>query len=167
MEAFAGEIRRTVYLTWLAKGYGGAGRVEEGLATIAEALRLVEKNDERFYEAEVYRLRGELTLAQSSVQRLASGVQKNQKSKNPDPQSQILDPESEAEGCFLRAVEIAQKQQAKSLELRAVKSLARLWQSQGKHAEARQMLADVYGWFTEAFGTKDLQVAKALLADLA
>jgi predicted ATPase len=73
----------------------------------------------------------------------------------------------EAEGYFLKAIAIAQKQQAKSLELRAVMSLARLWQQQGKHAEARQMLADIYGWFTEGFETKDLQEAKALLDQLA
>ena len=106
------------------------------------------KTGERFYEAEVYRLRGELTLAQSSVQSLASRVH-------------------EAEACFLKAIDIACHQQAKSLELRATMSLARLWQSQGKTAEARQLLADIYGWFTEGFDTKDLQEAKALLEKLA
>ncbi|HKA55226.1 MAG TPA: hypothetical protein VKJ47_16350, partial [Candidatus Binatia bacterium] len=74
--------------------------------------------------------------------------------------------EDEAEACFLKAIEIARKQQAKSLELRAVTSLARLWQQQGKEAEARQMLAEIYGWFTEGFETKDLQEAKALLEEL-
>ena len=73
---------------------------------------------------------------------------------------------SEAEACFLKAIEIAQKQQAKSLELRAVMSLARLWQRQGKTDEARQMLAEIYDWFTEGFDTKDLQEAKALLENL-
>jgi predicted ATPase len=72
----------------------------------------------------------------------------------------------EAEACFHKAIEIARKQQAKSLELRAVMSLARLWQSQGKQAEARQMLAEIYGWFTEGFDTKDLQEAQALLDEL-
>ena len=67
---------------------------------------------------------------------------------------------------FYKAIEIAHKQQAKSLELRAVMSLARLWQSQGKHAEARQLLAEIYGWFTEGFDTKDLQEAKALIEEL-
>jgi predicted ATPase len=67
---------------------------------------------------------------------------------------------------FLKAIAIAQKQQAKSLELRATMSLARLWQQQGKQAEARQMLADIYGWFTEGFDTKDLQEAQALLEEL-
>ena len=74
--------------------------------------------------------------------------------------------EAEAEQCFHKAIEIARKQQAKSLELRAVMSLSRLWQQQGKREEARQMLAEIYGWFTEGFDTKDLQEAKALLEEL-
>jgi predicted ATPase len=96
----------------------------------------------------MYRLEGELTLAQSSVQGLASSVQK------------------EAEEYFLKALEIARKQQAKSLELRAAMSLARLWQSQHKKQDAHQMLAEIYDWFTEGFDTKDLQEAKALLESL-
>ena len=107
------------------------------------------KTGERYYEAELYRLKGELTLAQSRVQGLASSVQK------------------EAEECFQKAIEVARKQQAKSLELRAVMSLSRLWQQQGKKSEARQMLAEIYGWFTEGFDTKDLQEAKVLLEKLA
>jgi len=72
----------------------------------------------------------------------------------------------EAEACFLKAIEIAQRQQAKSLKLRAVISLSRLWQQQGKREDAQQMLAKTYGWFTEGFDTKDLQEAKALLEEL-
>jgi len=83
-----------------------------------------------------------------------------------NPQSAIRNPQLEAEECFLKAIEIARKQQAKSLELRAVMSLSRLWQSQGKREEARQMLAEVYGWFTEGFETVDLKEAKALLEEL-
>ena len=84
------------------------------------------------------------------------------------PQSQIPNPKSqeEAEAYFLKAIDIAQKQQAKSLELRAAMSLARLWQQQGKQKEAHQMLSEIYGWFTEGFDTKDLQEAKALLEEL-
>jgi predicted ATPase len=74
--------------------------------------------------------------------------------------------EQEAEECFLKAIEIAKKQQAKSLELRATTSLARLWQQQGKQKEAHQMLSEIYSWFTEGFDTKDLQEAKALLEEL-
>jgi predicted ATPase len=122
---------------------------------LAEALALINKTEERWCEAELYRLKGELTLAQSSVQGLASSVTNHQ--------SLTLNPQTEAEACFHKAIEIAHKQQAKSWELRATVSLARLWQQQGKKEEARQMLAEVYGWFTEGFDTKDLQEARALL----
>ena len=74
--------------------------------------------------------------------------------------------EKEAEECFLKAIEISRKQSAKSLELRATMSLARLWQKQGKRKEARDMLAEIYGWFTEGFDTADLKDAKALLSEL-
>ena len=123
------------------------GQEEEGLTALAEALDLVDRTGERMYEAELYRLKGELTLAQSRVQGLASSVS------------------NEAEECFWKAIDIARRQQAKSLELRAVMSLSRLWQ-QGKKDEARKLLADIYGWFTEGFDTKDLQEAKALLESL-
>src|SRR5262249_5917939 len=131
----------------LAELYGKAGQGEEGLSLLAEALTLVHKTGERFYEAELYRLKGELTL-QSPVQSLRSKA------------------EEEAEECFYQAVDIARRQQAKSLELRAVMSLSRLWQGQGKKEQAHQLLAEIYGWFTEGFDTKDLQEAKALLAVL-
>src|SRR5262249_15256735 len=132
------------------------------------AVVLVEKNEERYYEAELYRLKGELTLQQSSVQRLGSRGQRNQKAKITNPQSLTpnLQVEVEAEVCFHKAIEIARKQQAKSLELRAVMSLSRLWQKQGRRAEAHKMLAEVYGWFTEGFDTVDLQEARTLLDEL-
>jgi predicted ATPase len=163
LEMWAGEFSKTRFLAWLARGYGEAGQVEDGLTTVAEALRLVEKNDDRHYEAELYRIKGTLTL-EARGWRLETSP--------PSPQASSLQPQvssgavQEAEGYFLKAIEITQKQQAKSLELRAVMSLARLWQSQGKITEARQMLADVYHWFTEGFDTKDLQEAKALLEEL-
>jgi class 3 adenylate cyclase/predicted ATPase len=156
------------WLALLAELYGKAGQVEEGLPLLAEALTMVDKTGERFYEAELYRLKGQLTL----------------QSKVPSPQSQdsahhnvsIAETgmvggahptrESEAEGCFRKAVEIAQQQRAKSLELRAVISLSRLWQQQGKKEEAHMMLTEIYGWFTEGFDTKDLQEAKTLLEEL-
>jgi len=120
----------------------------------------VDKSGERFYEAELYRLKGELTLQQSGVRSPASAV----------PSTQHLTPstqaEAEAEACFHKALEITRLQSAKSLELRAVMSLSQLWQQQGKQEEARQMLAEIYGWFTEGFDTKDLQEAKALLDEL-
>jgi predicted ATPase len=87
----------------------------------------------------------------------------NTKHSTPYTQAEA---EAEAEACFLKAIEIARRQQAKSLELRATMSLARLWQQQGKKAEAHRMLSEIYGWFTEGFDTADLKDAKALLAEL-
>ena len=123
------------------------GQGEEGLSVLAEALAVVDKTGERLYEAELYRLKGTITL-QSQVLGLKSRV------------------EEEAEECFHKAIVIARKQQAKSLELRAVMSVSRLWQQQGKKDEVRQLLAEIYSWFTERFDTKDLQEAKALLEEL-
>ena len=144
--ATGAEMTRTSYLAQLAEVYGAVEQPEEGCSLIAEALSVVDDTSERAFEAELYRLKGELTL-QSKVE---SGKSK----------------EEEAEACFLKAIEIALRQQAKSLELRAATSLARLWRQQGKRVEARQMLADVYNWFTEGFDTKDLQEARALLSEL-
>ena len=142
------ELFRPHRLALLTDAYGRAGQEEEGLAALSEALTVVDKSGGRFYEADLYRLKGELTLQQARVQRLASSAQQ------------------EAEECFRKAMEIARRQQAKSLELRATMSLARLWQRQGKMAEAHEMLSTIYGWFTEGFDTKDLQEAKALLDEL-
>ncbi|HKA54491.1 MAG TPA: hypothetical protein VKJ47_12605 [Candidatus Binatia bacterium] len=141
------EVTRPYYPALLAEAYGGLGQIEEGLSVPAEALAVVRKSGEHFYEVELYRLKGTLTL-QSKVQGPKSKVEK-------------------AEECFQRAIEIACRQGAKSWELRAVMSLSRLWRKQGKKKEARRMLADIYSWFTEGFDTKDLQEAKALLHDLA
>jgi predicted ATPase len=140
-------LARPQCLALLAEACGKVGQIEEGLSALVEALAAVDKTGERVYEAELYRLKGELVL-QSSVQSLASSAQK------------------ETEECFGRAIAIAQQQEAKSLELRAVMSLARLWLSQGKKDEARHMLAAIYNWFTEGFDTKDLQEARALLDEL-
>ena len=119
------------------------GRNEEGLQILADALALVDKTGERNTEAELHRLKGELLLAQSP------------------------DNHTEAETCFQYAIRIAQDQQAKSWELRAATSLARLWQRQGKPQEAHDLLALIYSWFTEGFDTADLQDAKALSEALA
>jgi predicted ATPase len=142
------EEMQSYFLALLAEGYGKAGQVENALSALAEALAHVDKTGERFYETELYRLKGELTLQFQVSSPRSHGA------------------EAEAETCFRKAIKIARKQQAKSLELRAAMSLSQLWQQQGKQAEARQMLAEVYGWFTEGFDTKDLQEAKALLKEL-
>jgi predicted ATPase len=168
VRATVAELGRSHHLALLAEAYGKVGRVEEGLSALAEALEVVDRTGERFYEAELYRLKGELSL-QSAVHSRQSTVTDPQSptpnTQHPTPSTQA-EVEREAEACFLKAIEIARKQQAKSLELRAVTSLARLWQQQGKREDARQMLAEIYHWFTEGFDTKDLQEAKALLEEL-
>ena len=158
-QAIGAGMHQSYYLALLAEAYGKAGQAEDGLATLAEALTVMDKSGEHFYEAELYRLKGKL-VSQSGV--------RGPESENPNTQHLTLSTqaETEAEACFLKAIEIAQRQQAKSLELRAVMGLSRLWQRQGKRAEARQLLAEIYGWFTEGFDTKDLQEAKVWLEEL-
>jgi predicted ATPase len=168
------------FLALIAKVYGQMKQAKEGLAVLTEALAMVDNGGERMMEAELYRLKGELTL-----QKEARGL----RLETSPPSSQASSPKSlipsgaeqEAEECFLKAIAIAQKQQAKSLELRAVMSLVRLRQRQAQeHAtrttqhetrirlgEAHRMLSEIYNWFTEGFDTKDLQEASALLEELA
>ena len=157
-QAIGAGLFRSYYLALLAEAYGKAGQAEEGLAALAEALTVVDKSGERFYEAELYRLKGELLLPQEGSRLQAEGYREKTEEAARSP---MLSPKRVS-----KAIEIAQKQQAKSLELRAVMSLARLWQQQGKTAEAHQMLSEIYNWFTEGFDTKDLQEAKALLEEL-
>jgi len=151
------EMLQPWLLSLLAEGYSKARQIEEGLSVLDEALAVALRIGERIYEAELYRLKGALLL-QSKVQ--------GAKSKIDNPQSAIHNSQLEAEACFHQAIEIARQQNAKSLELRAVMSLSHLWQQQGKQNEARQILAEIYGWFTEGFDTVDLQEAKALLEEL-
>ena len=125
----------------LVAAYLSAGNIQEGLNALADAFALVEKTGERFYLAELHRLKGDLLLRQGA--------------------------EAEAEASLHEAIAVALRQRARSWELRATTSLARLWQKQGKRREAREMLAQVYDWFTEGFDTRDLQEAKALLDELA
>ena len=131
---------RTRISTWQTKwpNFGIERRASEALTT-------VHHTGERWWEAELYRLKGELSLCMS------------------DPSGAL----SAAEECFRQALDIARRQQAKSLELRAAMSLSRLWKRQGKRAAAHELLAPIYGWFTEGFDTADLQEAKALLEELA
>ncbi|WP_137892814.1 adenylate/guanylate cyclase domain-containing protein [Ramlibacter sp. 2FC] len=143
--ATGAELWRTHFLGLLADACGRAGEAEAGLQTLAEAMAQVERTQERVYEAELYRLKGELTLLQ------------------PADAAQQASRRDEAEACFLQAIAIARRQGAKSLELRAALGLGRLWREQGKPVEARQMLSEIYNGFTEGFDTLDLQEAKALL----
>jgi TOMM system kinase/cyclase fusion protein len=139
--AAGAEISRSRDLGLLAEAYGEAGQTQEGLTVLAEAMAAVDTTGERYWEAELHRLKGELLRRRAS-------------------------PTEEVEACFQQALTVAQHQHAKSLELRAAVSLARLWQHQGRRADAHALLAPIYGWFTEGFDTADLQAAKALLEDL-
>src|SRR5262245_47334150 len=153
--AMGAEALRPGQLATLAWAYGKMGQAEEGLSILTEALATVNKTGERSSEAVLYRLKGELTLLSQvpSPKLVLSLVEGSQVDR-------------EAEEYVQKAIEIARRQQAKSLELRAVMNLSRLWQRQGKKEDARQILAEIYGWFTEGFDTKDLQEAKALLEEL-
>ena len=131
------------FCTVLADVAAHLGHTDDGLQTLAEANPLVEQQEQRYWEAEVYRLRGVVLLRQPGT------------------------PQAEGEAWLQRALDVTRGQEAKALELRAAMSLARLWQQQGKRDEARALLAPIYGWFTEGFDTVDLQEAKALLAELA
>jgi class 3 adenylate cyclase/predicted ATPase len=139
LRATGAAIRRTHFLALLAEAHRTTGGLDAGLNVLNEALNAVEDTGEHFYEAELYRLRGEFLLHLSS------------------------DNQREAETCFQHAMTIAQNQGGKACELRTATSLARLWQQQSKRQEAHDLLASVYNWFTEGFETADLKDAKALL----
>ena len=133
----------SVSLSLLASAYAELGQFDNAWRCIGEAMTPVETTKERWWEAEVNRIAGEIAL------------------KSPEPNA------AKAEAYFERALSVARQQQAKSWELRAAMSLARLWRDQGKVQQARELLAPVYGWFTEGFDTLDLKEAKALLEELA
>jgi predicted ATPase len=135
-------LLRPYFLCLLAETWTEAGRVDDGLNALTEALAAAEEHDLRFYEAETHRIKGELL------------------SKQDDANA------AEAQTCFERAIEIARAQSAKSLELRATMSLARLLRKTARRDEARVMLAEIYGWFTEGFDTPALNEAKTLLDEL-
>jgi predicted ATPase len=141
--ATGAEVDRAYFLALLAEAYGQGQQDGKGLIVLEEALALMDHQASVIWEAEIHRLKGKLLLARSAEH------------------------QGEAEACFHEALDIARRQEAKSLELRAAMSLSRLWQQQGKQAEARALLAPIYEWFTEGFDTADLQEAKALLKELA
>jgi class 3 adenylate cyclase/predicted ATPase len=159
--ATGAKLGQSYFLARLAEAYEKVGQADEGLNVLADALATVDNTGERFYEAELYRLKGELTLQQQS--RLQSSEFKVASVQPLTPSNQA---EAEAEAWFHKAIEIACKQQAKLLELRASASLARLWRQKGKRTEAHKLLSKIYGWFTEGFDTADLKEAKALLDQL-
>ena len=132
-----------LFLSYLAMAHAESGQIDDAWSCIGEAMTVVETTKERWFEAEIHRMAGEIALMAAA----------------PDA--------TKAEVYFERSLAVARKQQAKSWELRAAMSMARLWRGQGKRDEARKLLAPVYGWFTEGFGTLDLKQAKALLDELA
>jgi predicted ATPase len=132
-----------LYLPWLALAHTQLRKSDEAWLYISEALSLIEESDQRGSEAEVHRVAGEILLTSA------------------------MRDEKRGEEYFAHALAVARHQQAKSWELRAAMSLARLWRDQGKVREARELLAPVYVWFTEGFDTRDLKEAKALLEELA
>ena len=157
--ATGADLGRSSYLALLAEAYGKGEQVEEGLSTLAEALAAVDQHRICFNEAELHRLKGELLLrkmASTGGGRIDAG----EPSAPAEAEQPML---CEVETCFRVALDVARRQEAKSLELRAATSLSRLWQRQGKSAAARDLLAGIYGWFTQGFDTADLQAAKALL----
>jgi predicted ATPase len=141
-QATGARVFRPYGLALLAEASAHVGQIEEGLTLLGEALAVAHDTGERRWEAELHRLKGELLLGRAAGQ------------------------DAEAEACLHQALAVARQQQTKSLELRAAMSLSRLWQRQGKRAEAHQLLAEVYGWFAEGFDTADLQEARALLEEL-
>ena len=134
----------------LAELYMKTGQLQAALDAVSEGLTLIAQTEERRSEAELYRVKGELLLRSAAQSRTTA----------------IESARIEAEGCFQQAVRIARSQHARSLELRAALSSARLWRDRGKPAEARQLLGEIYAWFTEGFTTQDLREAKSLLGAL-
>ena len=139
--AMGTELMMPLGLLMLAEACLKAGQAQEGLAAVADSLATVSRTGERFCEAEAHRMKGELLRMEGAD-------------------------EADVETCFLRAIELARQQRARSWELRAAMSLGRLWEEQGRQREARRLLAGVHGWFTEGFETPDLQDARSLLEAL-
>jgi predicted ATPase len=160
------QLARPYFLALLAEAYGKMARADEGLKLLSEALTEMNKTGECWWKSEVCRLKGELILT-SNVGHPESVIPTRQNRKLQKVMSIGATAQAEAEICFHDAIHIARSQQAKLLELRAATSLGRLWQSEGKREEAKEMLTSIYGWFTEGFQTGDLTQAKALLEQLA
>jgi predicted ATPase len=154
IRATGAALRQPYYLALLAEAQGQAGQLESGRTLLTEALTEVHRHGECWHEAELHRLRGVLSL-RAGVDATCSHADGDAASIN-----------SGVEQCFHQALMTARRQNAKSLELRAALSLAHLWQQKGNHAEARDLLAPVYAWFTEGFHTADLRDAKALLDEM-
>jgi predicted ATPase len=137
-QATGAQVMCPHFMALLADALGRTGQTDEGLHILESALLMVDRTGERYYESELYRLKGKLLLARSA---------------------------ESAEECFLRSIKIAREQETKSCELRAATSLARVYRDQNRHEEGRVLLAGIYDWFTEGSDTADLREAKALLGE--
>ena len=160
-QATGAKVARPHFLAVLVEALGKVRQAEEGLRVLEEALELTHPNGEACYLAELYRIKGELLLMQATDRVLSRAVAGGKAVVEAEPPAV-----AQAEGCFSQSIKIAQQQKAKSWELRAVVSLARLYQNQGKQEEARGLLTQIYDRFTEGFDTVDLREAKALLDEL-
>jgi predicted ATPase len=161
LQATGTELVRPHFWGLLAEAEGLAHRPEEGLRALEEALSIVQRGGEGCYEAELYRLKGELLLMQATGQGVSQAATGGKALIEAGPTAV-----AQAEACFNQSIKIALRQKAKSWELRAVMSMARLYQNQSKQQEARTLLAQTYSRFTEGFATTDLREAKALLDEL-
>jgi predicted ATPase len=168
--ATGAKLGEPFYLELLVEAHRKEGQVDEGLRVVAEALALAATAGYHYHELELYRLKGELLLLQAAsrpgastiLSTISAGAEAERGRTIP-----ALPLQTEVEACFHQALGIARRWPAKVEELRTAVSLARLWQQQGKRAAARELLAPIYGWFTEGFDTADLREAKALLEELA
>ena len=156
LEAIGAGTCFTRLYTRIMEAYILTRETEKGLEIYDKAMEILRRDDERYCEAELYRLRGELLLVKAEEVRTQAGTK-----KTGNKEAKKL--EDEAESLFRNAIEVSHKQQAKSLELRAVVSMSRLLKKQGKGEEIKQGLQDICDWFTEGLDTLDLQEAKALL----
>jgi predicted ATPase len=159
LQATGTELVRPHFLGLLAEALGHARQPEEGLRALEEALSVARRGGERYYEAELYRLKGEMLLIQAA----GRGSSRAATGGKPLIEAGPTDAVAQAEACFNQSIKIAQKQKANSWELRAVMSMAHLYQNQSKQDEARTLLTQTYSRFTEGFATADLREAKALL----
>jgi predicted ATPase/DNA-binding winged helix-turn-helix (wHTH) protein len=167
IQATGAELLRPYHLALLAETCATAGQIEAGLSALGEALLAADQHAERFYEADLYRLQGELLLRRHAGVDDAPAPAATGQGPVVGAGSSLQSPTpTGVEACFEKAIDIARRQGARSLELRAALGLSRWWQRRGKRDEAQQLLAGIYNWFTEGFGTADLQEAKALLDEL-
>jgi predicted ATPase len=177
------EFERPYFLTRLAEAHASLGQIESGLRFLRKALDVVERNEERVWEAEIHRLQGDLALLKAGIEPSPewAGSRSHEtpapsQSRSTPPASrrsgghggsEAREAESRAEACFQRAIDVARAQAARALELRGATSLAYLWHRQGRRNEARDLLEPVYAWFTEGFDTADFREARAMVESLA